>query len=565
MNLMEHKSIRSKILIIFAAIFIVAISLNYIISGLERKKEAIDLVVGEAEELTLTLEKVRNHMGGLFTGGYYNMDSLMHQPDKLFDVVPIVQSMTVGKELAANADYDFNVPAFNPRNPDHTPNAKEAAMLRELQEKQLDTLWEIDKESNTLRYMRAITLSKECLSCHGGINESVTGTLTDPLGYPMEGWEEGDMHGAFEFIMPLDAVSSGFSLAAFKKISLWSLIIVVAAGMYVLYSLVNKYVSEPIRNIISELAGGSEQTTSASNQLSEASQLLAEGATEQAASIEETSASLEEMSSMTKQNAQGADQAKILAEESMLAAEQGADKIQKMRLAIQKVDEVSEDSSQIINTIDEIASQTKLLSLNAAVEAARAGEAGRGFAVVAEEVRGLAQKTADAAKETNLLIAESRESTRESVEVVEDVFGALEEITKRVRRVNELIGEVAAGSDEQSIGVAQINKALNQMEQVTQANASNAEESASASEELNAMAETLNSAVRRLELLIEGDELEKPARNERRRPGISDRNQRERQLQRSRNSGASSQNGRYHERPLRQNGEMIEYDEYGGF
>jgi methyl-accepting chemotaxis protein len=237
------------------------------------------------------------------------------------------------------------------------------------------------------------------------------------------------------------------------------------------------------------------QVTSASGQISSGSQSLAQGTNEQASSLEEVSSSLVEMESKTKQNADNANQAKLLAGESDTNAKSGAEAMYMMSSAINRIKESSDQTAKIVKTIDEIAMQTNLLALNAAVEAARAGEAGRGFAVVAEEVRNLAQRSAQAAKNTADMITESVKNADDGVKIATEVSQSFETIASSAKKVNDLIAEIAAASQEQSAGIEQINTAVAQMDKVTQQNAANSEESASAAEELSSQAEELKNMI----------------------------------------------------------------------
>lgn len=248
-----------------------------------------------------------------------------------------------------------------------------------------------------------------------------------------------------------------------------------------------------------------QQVTSAAGQVSSASQSLADGATEQAASLEETSASLEEMSGITSQNSANAGKATDLARQARQAADAGARDMQAMSVAMNEIKASSDDIAKIIKTIDEIAFQTNILALNAAVEAARAGEAGMGFAVVADEVRNLAQRSAQAAKETAAKIEGSIGKTSQGVQLTDKVARSLAEIVEKVRVVDALAAEVSTASQEQSTGVSQINSAVSQMDKVVQNNAAAAEESAAAAEELNSQAQALLGAVEELNAIVGGD------------------------------------------------------------
>jgi methyl-accepting chemotaxis protein len=278
---------------------------------------------------------------------------------------------------------------------------------------------------------------------------------------------------------------------------------VVFALTVVILLVVNSTV-KPINRLITGLDAGSRQVTTSSVQVSSSSQQLAGGTSAQAASLEEISSSLEEMSSMTKQNADNANQANQLMVDTRNMFARAGGSLEKLIAAMSEISRAGEDTSKIVKTIDEIAFQTNLLALNAAVEAARAGEAGAGFAVVANEVRNLAMRAADAAKNTAQLIEGSIRKVKEGSELVDETEREFREVAASVGRSGELVGEISAASQEQAQGIEQVNRAVTELDRVVQQNAATAEESASASEELNSQAEQMKGFVVELEALVEG-------------------------------------------------------------
>jgi methyl-accepting chemotaxis protein len=312
-----------------------------------------------------------------------------------------------------------------------------------------------------------------------------------------------------------DAIATGAeaekSAATARTLSivfaLFGVVTAVAFGLFLSLS-----ISKNLRRIAVAAGEGAEQISSASSQVSSASQNVAQGSQEQAASIEETSSSLEEMAAMTKQNADNSKSAALLMNEAKTVIDKAAAGAATMEVAMKDIKSASDQTSKIIKTIDEIAFQTNLLALNAAVEAARAGEAGKGFAVVAEEVRNLAIRAAEAAKNTGSLIEENVTRVTGGVQIVDGLKTSLDEVTISSGKVSSLVNEVAAASEEQSKGIDQINIAVTQMNSVTQQNAASAEESASAAEEMTAQAASLQDSVRNLLQMVDGGNA--PQRNE---------------------------------------------------
>ncbi|HSV73157.1 MAG TPA: methyl-accepting chemotaxis protein [Chthonomonadales bacterium] len=246
---------------------------------------------------------------------------------------------------------------------------------------------------------------------------------------------------------------------------------------------------------LAQVAEAAEQVAAASNQISQGSQQLAHGASSQAASLEEISASLQEAASMGDQNVASAEKARVLADQAQSSARRGADNMKLLSEAMSRIKASSDNTAKIVKTIDEIAFQTNLLALNAAVEAARAGDAGKGFAVVAEEVRNLAMRSAEAAKNTANLIEESVKNAESGVSINQGVLKDLQEINQQASSVTDVMGEIAGASAEQRQGMHHVTTALEQVNVVTQQAAANSEEAAASSEELLAQAEEMQGMV----------------------------------------------------------------------
>jgi methyl-accepting chemotaxis protein len=252
---------------------------------------------------------------------------------------------------------------------------------------------------------------------------------------------------------------------------------------------------ENLDKALQQVAIGAEQVASASVQVSTGGQALSQGASEQASSLEEVSSSLQEMSSMTRQNAQNAREAKGVSEQARESADKGVESMSRMSSAINQIKTSSDSTARIVKTIDEIAFQTNLLALNAAVEAARAGDAGRGFAVVAEEVRNLAMRSAEAAKNTASLIEDAVKNSENGVAINAEVLKNFQDIVEKSNQVSHVVAEIAAASEQQDQGISQVTKAVEQLNQLTQHNAANAEESASAAEQMSSQSEQMRSMI----------------------------------------------------------------------
>jgi len=339
----------------------------------------------------------------------------------------------------------------------------------------------------------------------GGVFDSMNiiyGNSYNSVYWPLKD-SEGGITGMF--FIGRDRQKVQQSMVHFAKVMVVSLLLVGAACLAV-SSYIGRRIARRIGKVITEVGDCSQQIAGAAEQIAAASQSLAEGSTEQAASLEQASSSIEEISGMAKNNADGASRTTELLSSARTVADAGGTQMGEMSKAMDQINTASNSIAKIIRTIDEIAFQTNILALNAAVEAARAGEAGLGFAVVADEVRNLAQRAAQAAKETQVLIDDSTHRSALGVELNKKVSLSLTEIVNRVRESASIGESSAEAAREESKGVEQINKVISELDKLTQTNAATAEESASASQELNKLAMDLRDAVSMLEVMVNGED-----------------------------------------------------------
>jgi len=268
--------------------------------------------------------------------------------------------------------------------------------------------------------------------------------------------------------------------------------------------LVIRSIYTPIDRLTEGLKMNSEKTSSAADRIVQASKSLSDGSTTQAAAIEETSASLEQIASQAHGNADNAGQANLLAKETKQSVLQGNDALQHLKDSMDVLDETGQEINKIAKGIEEIAFQTNLLALNAAVEAARAGETGKGFAVVAGEVRSLAQKSSEQAKEASQLVSKSKGSIDDGLGKLNDVMNGFTDIIEGTEKVSDIVNEIAIASNEQACGVKQINNAIADVKTIIEDNSSNAEMTSSISDELTAQSHSLKQSVLQLAEVIRG-------------------------------------------------------------
>ena len=300
----------------------------------------------------------------------------------------------------------------------------------------------------------------------------------------------------------LASASEASASEATRSMAATVAVMLLALGVGIGVLMIVRQANSSLKVLSARIADSASHVASAAKQVSAASQSLAQGASEQAASLEETSASTEEIVSITRKNADHASEVAGLMQKTEEDSGESNRTLDRMVEQMKEIDGSSHKIARIIKVIDEIAFQTNILALNAAVEAARAGEAGLGFAVVADEVRNLAQRCAQAARDTAALIEESIATAGDGNARLDQMAGAVRSMTQSAIRVKSLVDEVNLGSQEQTRGMEQISRAILQMEQVTQRTAAGAEQGASAGAELDGHASTLRDLVHEMHQMV---------------------------------------------------------------
>ncbi|HAB19384.1 MAG TPA: methyl-accepting chemotaxis protein [Verrucomicrobiota bacterium] len=459
------------------------------------------------ESMMKQAETVRENFDQLHSAGAFDVPKMLTQmkttslyQSDLYQTIPVVaawQSITSVAEAAGLKFQTPSAPNIKARNPDNefAPEFKSVfAAFDGNQEEYFST------ENGLISYARPVKLTESCLTCHGNPANSPTKNGLDLVGQPMENLKVGDLKGAFVLSKSIDYAEAH---AAAMRATIVGLLIL--AGVVVGFYLITRGITGSLQRAVIDLTTCSNETASASNQVAGGAHSLADGTAKTAAALEETSASLEEMSSMVKQTAASSSSAAALASEGQQAGERGSKAMSELAAAIEEIKANADRTAKIVKTIDEIAFQTNLLALNAAVEAARAGDAGTGFAVVAEEVRNLARRASEAARNTASLIESSVKGADNGVTLAKYVNELVSQGTTSSGKISELVAEIAASAKEVAQGIEQVSKAVNEVDHVTQSNAAAAEQNSAVGEQLAAQSQTLKALVVSLDLVVRGD------------------------------------------------------------